>query len=271
MQVLVNNVGERQRPDAVQIVSCVNCGVLVEEKYCGSCGQRSAVSKITWRSLGRELGSTWLGFDNQLGRTFIDLSLRPGKVILTYLKGNRVSYLGPVGYYFIVTALVLLVLSASDFNIEEFMKASGNGFTTSLEPPKGRVFEVQQLAFQYMSSAFRFMAILFVPFFALAGYFFFRKKGFNYLEHVVMMIYSSAHLFLLTLLQASLYQATGNVHSGISALLNLLYYGYFYNSIMSEKFSLRNICKGIGVVLSGYLILVLLMIVVMLGVLLLVR
>jgi hypothetical protein len=264
MKVALGETVEEQRVATFQIVPCINCGVPVEGKYCSSCGQRKAVSKITWRSLGQEFTAKWLGFDNQLGRTFLDLTIKPGKVIHAYLGGNRVTYLGPLGYYFIVSALVLLGMSLLEVSIEDFMKTSSSDFSTTAEQPSGRVAAVQQQVFHYMSSLFRFMVILFVPFFAYAASLFFRRKGFSFLEHAVMLMYSSAHLFFISLFQAIIFKIMGETYTSFSAGLSLLYYGCFYSSAMGAKFSFKNFFKGIGVVAVGYAMFIFLMMFVLL-------
>ncbi|WP_224996475.1 DUF3667 domain-containing protein [Cesiribacter sp. SM1] len=75
----------------------------VEGKYCSTAGNIKGVSKITRRSHSDEISSRWLGFDNQFGRTFLGLTLMPGEVAHAYLGGNRVSYLRPLRYYFIIS------------------------------------------------------------------------------------------------------------------------------------------------------------------------
>ena len=235
--------------------TCVNCGHPVNQNYCESCGQRTNVSRISWKGLLQELSAKWLGFDNQFCHTLWHLSMKPGVIMKSYLAGNRVTYLGPLSYYIVVTALVFLGLALLGISVEEFMQSTSSGLGGT-EVPQGRALEFQQEVLHVMSSALRFMIILFVPFFAWVAQRMYRKSGLNFLEFCVLLIYSSAHLFWLTLLQALLYSSTSQTFSTASIITSLFYYGFFYQDVMEKNKTVRGFLKGMFTYVLGFLLLI---------------
>lgn len=234
---------------------CVSCGHTVHENFCEQCGQRKGVIRISWKSLLQELSAKWLGFDNQFCRTVWHLSLKPGVLMNSYLRGNRVTYMGPLSYYIVVSALVFLGLALLGISVEEFMQSTSSGLGGT-ELPQGRALEFQQEVLHVMSSALRFMIILFVPFFAWVAQRMYRKADLNFLEFCVLMIYSSAHLFWLTLLQALLYKISGQTFSTVSIIISLVYYGFFYQDVLEKQKSLLGFLKGALTYILGFLLLI---------------
>ncbi len=254
---LVQTPAQQQVPE-----SCVNCGEVVQGKFCSSCGQRMLVKRISWKSLIQEFTAKWLGFDNQFWRTFLNLTVQPGKLMRSYLAGNRITYLGPLGYYFIVTALVFLGFAMLEISIEEFMVNSSSNLGPT-NPQNSKALKFQQEMLHYMSSALRFMVILFVPFFAWAAKLLYRKKGLNFLEFCILLLYSSAHMFWLTLLQGIMYKITGQVYAAASVFISILYYGFFYQDVLEQKKSVVGFFKGVLAYILGFLVMMSAMMVVM--------
>jgi len=88
--------------------TCINCGETSDRYFCAECGQKLEVRKVTWRSIADEVSAHWLGFNNQFFRVVRHLTTRPDKVITSYLSGNRVQYIGPLGYLVIMSAFYIL-------------------------------------------------------------------------------------------------------------------------------------------------------------------
>ena len=249
MDVLVQD-GPLQSRQQGQARPCAHCGLPVETPFCSSCGQRKDVASISWSSLLHELGTHWLGLDNQFARTFLGLTLRPGKVVRAYLAGDRIRYLGPVGYYIIITAVVLLLLSFLNISMEDFLVSNNQSLGVGTAQT-GRVAELQARILHYMAGAFRFVAILMLPFLALSLKWLYRSKGFNFLEFCTLVLYAVAHMFWLSLLQGIVFKFNGRVHTGYSFLIALPYYGFLTMDTLEERKSLLKFMKAMGAYLLG--------------------
>jgi hypothetical protein len=102
----------RQGPHAE---NCANCGAVLAGPFCGQCGQRAHLH----RSLGdvvHEIVHGVTHFDGRLWATLPLLLYRPGKLIRSYVDGQRARYIAPVPLFLMVVFLMFFVLSFVGFN-----------------------------------------------------------------------------------------------------------------------------------------------------------
>ncbi len=93
---------------------CRNCGDLVEERYCPTCGQLASSFHRPFVSLVGETISDSLALDGRIARTIPLLLFRPGRLSRRYSEGKRARYVPPFRlfllssliFYFIVFAVV---------------------------------------------------------------------------------------------------------------------------------------------------------------------
>lgn len=91
---------------------CLNCGFVVEERYCSRCGQENVELK---ESLGHLVGHFFADithFDSKIFTTLKDLVWRPGFLTREYAEGRRARYLNPIRMYVFISAIFFLVLYA---------------------------------------------------------------------------------------------------------------------------------------------------------------
>lgn len=105
--------------------------------------------------------------------TFKELTLRPGSSLKRYLSGER-KLINPIKYLLLAISLSLL----STYLIDKF-GPSGIMFSTT---------DLEEQVFNYV------VAICFILVFALVLFLFNRKKGYNFLEYLVVSIYWYAHI-----------------------------------------------------------------------------
>src|SRR5258705_13671611 len=103
----------------------LNCGGEVTSNYCPNCGQRSGVKRITLREGWHDFLARVYGFDGMFPRTLRDLTLRPGFAAKEFIRGNRMKYYGPVGYFFLMITLFLLVIGFTGTELKDFMQQNG--------------------------------------------------------------------------------------------------------------------------------------------------
>lgn len=84
-------------------MSCVNCDYPLneEDKFCTSCGNKIICDRLTNKSLINEFSSKYLSLDSKLWVTIKDMTIRPEKVIKSYINNNRTKYLPPVNFMII--------------------------------------------------------------------------------------------------------------------------------------------------------------------------
>jgi hypothetical protein len=92
--------------------TCLNCGFVVEERYCSRCGQENTEPKESFLHLVGHFFADITHFDSQIFTTLKDLVLRPGFLTREYIAGKRVHYLNPIRMYVFISAVFFLVMFA---------------------------------------------------------------------------------------------------------------------------------------------------------------
>ena len=97
--------------------TCNNCGQKTKGAYCGYCGQRSTVYKVTFRETFHDLADNLFSISAPLPRTLKLLVVNPGKLLRDYLQGKRKSYYKPISFFILATVFYLFIRWLIDFDI----------------------------------------------------------------------------------------------------------------------------------------------------------
>jgi len=96
--------------------ACLNCGTIVEERFCTHCGQENIEPHESFGHLVRHFFDDFTHYDSKFFVTIRDLLTKPGFLTAEYLSGKRTTYLHPIRMYlFISFIFFLVVLSTSKF------------------------------------------------------------------------------------------------------------------------------------------------------------
>lgn len=247
------------------MAKCINCEAETSNNFCSHCGQRSTVKRITLREGWNDFWARIYGFDGMFPRTLRDLTIRPGKASYLFIKGNRVKYYGPVGYFFLMITLLYLVGSLLDVSITEFMRSTSKA--TNFAPPKAGSDQEKfaETIIQFISNNLKLITFLFIPTQAfISRYLFFRKSDLTYVEHTILPFYTHGHIYWISILSVILYGSFGTFISGImSMLLTVSYFGFAYSDLFSYQSKVKAFIKGIGVYLTSQLLLMVVFVVVL--------
>ena len=158
LKVWKERVGERVRqfrewqvtppavaPNTEEEHECANCHDHFQGKFCPRCGQPATTERFTWKvAVANFVDAYGLG-ERGMFRSMGNLLLRPGYLILDYLRGMRASYFAPFKMYFLLVALSLLVTHGLNIQRDNFsfsddfesavqeMKAEENAEATAAE------------------------------------------------------------------------------------------------------------------------------------------
>lgn len=92
--------------------TCLNCGAIVEERYCTRCGQENVEPKESVGHLIRHFFEDITHFDGKFFVTVKDLIIRPGFLTREYVAGRRATYLNPIRMYIFISAVFFVSLFA---------------------------------------------------------------------------------------------------------------------------------------------------------------
>jgi hypothetical protein len=89
--------------------NCLNCGTLVEGRYCQNCGQENIEPKESFLGLLTHFIYDITHFDGKFFSTLKWLVARPGFLSKEFISGRRNSYLHPIRMYVFTSAFFFLV------------------------------------------------------------------------------------------------------------------------------------------------------------------
>ncbi|MGB3466922.1 MAG: DUF3667 domain-containing protein [Cyclobacteriaceae bacterium] len=236
---------------------CINCETTLRGNYCHACGQRNISKRITIRTLVDDFTSKWLGWDNKFLRTIKALTLQPGLVANKYIGGNRVSFVGPLGYAFLTSAIMILSFNWLGVDYGELIRASQEAMSTATnggEPIPEEVQELNKTLNKLMTDHVRTMLFIMIPFIVFTGYVLYRSgsygKKYNMLELSVLHIYLAGHSVWFTILLFPVFRLIGFGYSWILTVTSMIYVIFGMYDFHSKK-GFRAVIKALVTYLIG--------------------
>jgi hypothetical protein len=88
---------------------CLNCGTILEGKFCHNCGQENLQMKESFGHMINHAVSDYFHFDYQFFHTLRPLFLKPGHLTNEYVLGHRAQYLHPVKMYIFISLVFFII------------------------------------------------------------------------------------------------------------------------------------------------------------------
>lgn len=233
----------------MESTKCINCEQVIENNFCSHCGQRAGVKRITFREGWNDFWARIYGFDGMFPNTLRDLTVRPGIASRTFINGNRVKYYGPVGYFFLMITVFLLLLDLVNIEMADFLKEMGkNSFQEEIKSGSQQELMTQKM-FQFMSDNFKLIFFGMIPIQAFyARYIFFRKSNLNYVENAVLPLYTAGHVYWISIVTVLVYKFSGVfLRNTIGTIISTIYIGFSYSNLYSYQPKWKAFVKGLGV------------------------
>jgi hypothetical protein len=166
-------------------VKCLNCDQEFKggDIFCSQCGQRKELSRINFKEILYEFLGSVFNWDSPFPRTLKALFSRPGKMITSFIKGERKKYYPPIRYMVVCLFISILVGELIGFDPIETQKEM-NGYQGD-NAAVNTGYEVGR----FLSKNLNFFLFL-LPFsIALFSKLFFWKKPYNMAERTVLGFY----------------------------------------------------------------------------------
>jgi hypothetical protein len=199
---------------------CKNCQNILIDNYCGKCGQRSSVNKITFKETFHDFMDTVFSVNAPLWTTLKMLIKNPGKLFREYLSGKRKSYYKPVAFFILMTVIYLLIRAAINFD------PFSNSTITVEDNSEGKLLigaknffliNIDKLLFVFVFSLGLFLKLFFLKKYSLA-------------EFLAIAFYLMGIYTLITTLNMFYIQY---LDSGFQFLAILVMWGYFIYAMIS--------------------------------------
>lgn len=180
---------------------CKNCGAPLEDDagFCSYCGARVIDERLSTKFIFKEILDKVLSVDNKLLKTFIHLFTKPNEVINGYISGIRKRYYNPFSYLLIsLTFAGLSTLILRDYTMDII---SATSTSNANEAAEAFTKKMMDFIYDYQS----IIAVITIPIYAFISWLvFLNRRKFNYLEHHIIYLYTSAHISILSSLLVGL-------------------------------------------------------------------
>jgi len=233
--------------------NCKNCGHLVSEDYCGKCGQSIHLGRINWHYLLHEFQHSVLHVDKGIFYTIRELLFRPKVTIEDYLDGKRMNHFKPFAFVIILGTIYGFI----SYYLGYYIEPEFTSYITQDKVAADIVKETSRETMDWVHSHYSLTMLVFLPFSALASYFVFRNKGYNYFEHLIIYAYiTGIQIFLLLILYPVLYFLNTDVVYTVTFVI-IYAYNIFVIAILFKKNSWAGvISKAVVSIALAFVILV---------------
>lgn len=193
--------------------------------------QEREIRRLSWKNLSWELAEA-LNLNRGLAYTMIGLTIRPAATIREYLNEGRYKVMSPARYFLLVVGIVVFVAVQKGFfeetpapikfeiidkpdASEEQKEANAIARQMLLDTEVGMAQAYQDYFVKYQN----FWSIGSISLTALMTWLFFRKSGFNYIEHLAINTFIFLHTYWLFMIAILL-----NVPDTIWTIIYMLSY-----------------------------------------------
>ncbi len=234
--------------------SCKNCGTPLSGPFCSKCGQRQITQRWSVPVLSQQFIHQLTNIEKGFLFTVKALFVFPGKMMRDYWQGKTVIYYNPFRYLLIWTTINLLI--SFWLGIDDMLQAALQ--PASLEASVG--VERLQSADQQFDSWMNFLVLLLIPVISWVTLLLFKKKGYNYAEHLIMNAFIFGQQALLSTFTQFIFYffpILFSAYFGFYFLLGLLYNTYVFTKTFREPWWIVLI-KALVIGIAGILTLFLL-------------
>ncbi|MGZ5262451.1 MAG: DUF3667 domain-containing protein [Kaistella sp.] len=200
---------------------CRNCNqhLLLNQKFCHECGQRTETHRINFHYFLHELPHNIFHVDGGIIFTLKELFTRPGHTIREYLDGKRQPHFKPVMLVLImgsVCALIQYLLkdkSQAKIADQKIFQGNLKGSGLSKYVDFEGLFSYFKQIVEWLSSHFAFTVLLMLPIAAFGFFLGFRKYKLNYPEWLVVMLFLAGQSLTVYVLFIFINRFVGNYNA----------------------------------------------------------
>lgn len=91
-------------------MTCLNCGHVVEKRFCPNCGQENKETKESFHFLFTHTVEDIVHYDSGFWKTIKYLLFYPGKLTIEYSAGKRKTYVPPVKLYIFISFITFFII-----------------------------------------------------------------------------------------------------------------------------------------------------------------
>lgn len=210
-------------------MNCKNCNTKLEstKNYCFECGAKVITKRLTFKSICAEISDKFFNLDNKLLKTFIELFTQPDVVIVDFINGTRKKHVNVIQYF----AISLTLVGIQVFLMNTFFKDAMNmdSLFGNANYGKDNPFSPENFDYQEINNYQSLIYVLSVPISAFStwfAYYIIGDRRYNFTEHIVINLYYSAQVIIISSLTGILFLCLGLDYLIISSFITLITFIY---------------------------------------------
>ena len=157
---------------------CKNCGNSFDLSYCNACGQKTA-HRLDAGHIFHEGIHVFTHADKSIFRFIPKLIVYPGIIALDYVNGKRKSQFNLFQYVIIVAGLVVFFFNKTHILEDGIKQLNDPNLSKKITVVQGKIM-------QFLQNYFNIIMLVLIPAFAFFSRLFFKKRGYNYAENIVL-------------------------------------------------------------------------------------
>jgi len=226
-------------------IICKNCEAenQIEFTYCPQCGQKTQLHRLSLHDIVHEAIHYFTHADKGLFQLIRDLVIKRGKVAKQFVEGKRKKFYPPLTFFLLVIAMNVFVSTKTDDHVNVDIQKKYPE-VNSIKNPEQRaewiaIYERREKGIHFVNTNVNTISMISLPIIALIFWLFYRRLGYNYVEHLVAGMYMFGFYTLLTMvisLTGYLFKVNENLIYGICLPLQVVYYTLFYGSFISGRY-----------------------------------
>lgn len=221
--------------------NCKNCDLTLQPDYahCPKCGQKTRLHRLSMHDLVHEALHYFTHADKGLFQLIRDLAVKNGRVAREFVEGKRKRYYPPLTFFLLAAAIHLFISTKTDdhVNVDVIQKYPElANFTDPAQHAKWvNFYERREHGIHFINTNANIIMMVSLPIVAFIFWLFYRKRDYNYTEHLVGGMY----MFAFYTLCIALYMGVGYLLQAnetfvyVSCMVfEVAYFTIFYRNFM---------------------------------------
>ena len=214
-------------------MNCKNCNTALSKliNYCPLCGAKIVKKRLTFKNITADINEQFFNIDNKFLKTFTHLFSQPEEVINGFIEGTRKKYVNVIQYFAISLTLVGIQVFLMNTFFREALEFDPAVFGPAVDPEAQKYNPFANFDFEEVNNFQSIIYILSVPVSTIAtwiSYYILGIRHYNFTEHLVINLYYSAQIILITAILSILFLCFGLDYLIISSVISVLTFGYFF-------------------------------------------
>ncbi len=216
-------------------MECKNCDIQIQsyQNYCSECGAKVIRNRLTFKNIWSEINLYFFNLDNKLFKTLIYLFTKPEEVIVSYIEGTRKKYVDVIQYFAISLTLVGIQVFLMNTFFKEVMNLDGlyGDSFKDLANQENNPFAPRNMDYSAINNYQSVIYVLSVPVSAFStwiAYYIIGDRRYNFTEHIVINLYYSAQIIIVSAVLSILFLVCGGDYLTISVLVSIFTFAYLF-------------------------------------------